>query len=110
VSSQELDVYVGVLDGVIVGLEVVTIIGVNKGNDDVVHVGLGVGMLILRKLLASMSGLKSDRWSVLSQELGVDVSVVDGVDGVDVGLEVGSLVGFDTRNGRKCRCGCCRRC
>jgi len=41
-------VSVGVLDGVDVGLEVVTLIGVNKGKDYVVHVGLVVGMLILR--------------------------------------------------------------
>jgi len=44
------------------------------------------------QLLASMLGLMLKRWSVSTEELGLHVCVVDGVD---AGLDVGTLVGVD---------------
>jgi len=43
--------------------------------------------------MASMLGVKSYRWSVSTDELGVDVGIFVGVY---VGLDVGTLVGVDT--------------
>jgi len=42
-----------------------------------------------------------ERWSASSQELDVDVSVVDGVD---VGHDVGTLVGVVIGTWSVCRC------
>jgi len=110
VSTQELDVEVAVVDGVDVGLDVgslvVVITGTDVGMDVVVggvDVGLKVGIPISVLLLASMSGLKSERWSVSTEEHGVDDGVVVGVD---IGLDVGSMVGVNTGSWRWLVCLC----